>query len=215
MAKSISDEELQLRKRARRRLIGAIALVTLTAAVLPMVLDTEPKPLGQSVDIQIPSPDAGSFTSKVVPLAPPTTPAPKEASKASAKPAAPETSKQQGAKTAVHEPQPAPPTGPAAEPRKGAASTAPTKAASAPSEKSAAAAKGFVVQVAALSDADKAKALHDKLTDNGIVAYTQIVKTAKGDVTRVRAGPFPQRAEAEQAAEKMKELGLKGVIAPQ
>ena len=70
MAKSISDEEIQLRKRARRRLVGAIALVTVMAVLLPMVLDHEPKPVSQDVNIQIPSPDAGVFTSKVVPLAP-------------------------------------------------------------------------------------------------------------------------------------------------
>src|SRR3954470_17105927 len=71
MAKSISDEELQLRKRARRRLIGAIALVTMIAVFLPMVLDHEPKPAHQDISIQIPSPNAsGNFTSKIVPVAP-------------------------------------------------------------------------------------------------------------------------------------------------
>ena len=70
MAKSISDEELQLRKRARRRLVGAIALVTIVAVFLPMVLDHEPKPVSQDVSIKIPSPDAGVFTSKIVPVAP-------------------------------------------------------------------------------------------------------------------------------------------------
>src|SRR5687767_5231921 len=61
MARPISDEELQLKKRARRRLVGAIVLVTAVAVVLPMVLDSEPRPVGQNVDIQIPSPDAGEF----------------------------------------------------------------------------------------------------------------------------------------------------------
>src|SRR3982751_2398107 len=70
MAKSISDEELQLRKRARRRLVGAIALVTIIAVFLPMVLDHEPKPVSQDVSIKIPSPDAGVFTSKIVPVVP-------------------------------------------------------------------------------------------------------------------------------------------------
>ena len=64
MAKSTSDEELQLKKRARRRLVGAIALVTVVAVFLPMVLDHEPKPTNQDVSIQIPSPNAGTFTSK-------------------------------------------------------------------------------------------------------------------------------------------------------
>jgi len=70
MARPLSDEELQLRKRARRRLIGAIALVTAVAVVLPMVLDSEPRPVGQDVNIKIPAPDSGVFTSKVAPGTP-------------------------------------------------------------------------------------------------------------------------------------------------
>src|SRR5215212_6473965 len=91
MAKSISDEELQLRKRARRRLVGAIALVTVVAVFLPMVLDHEPKPVSQDVSIKIPSPDAGVFTSKIVPVPPqqkPAAPAPKSDSAMQAEPAA-------------------------------------------------------------------------------------------------------------------------------
>jgi len=55
MARPISDEELQLKKRARRRLVGAIVLVSAVAVILPMVLDSEPKALNQKVDIQIPT----------------------------------------------------------------------------------------------------------------------------------------------------------------
>ncbi|MEO8006437.1 MAG: hypothetical protein ABI771_16090, partial [Betaproteobacteria bacterium] len=54
MAKAISDEELQLKKRARRRLVGAVALVLLIVVFLPMILDSEPKPLNQDVSITIP-----------------------------------------------------------------------------------------------------------------------------------------------------------------
>ena len=39
MPRSVSDEELLLKKRARRRLIGAIALVTLVIVLLPMLSD--------------------------------------------------------------------------------------------------------------------------------------------------------------------------------
>src|SRR5471032_2548341 len=76
MAKSISEEELQLRKRARRRLVGAIALVTIVAVFLPMVLDHEPKPVRQDVSIRIQSTDSGAFTSKIVPVAPAAKPVP-------------------------------------------------------------------------------------------------------------------------------------------
>src|SRR3954466_1787526 len=54
MATAIRDEELHLKKRARRRLVGAIALVLLIVVFLPMVLDSEPKPLNQDIAINIP-----------------------------------------------------------------------------------------------------------------------------------------------------------------
>src|SRR5258705_12466221 len=70
MARPISDEELLLKRRARRRLIGAIVLVTAIVVALPMVLDSEPKPISGEVSIKIPATDSGGFTSRVVPVAP-------------------------------------------------------------------------------------------------------------------------------------------------
>jgi len=64
MARSASDEEIKLRKRARRRLIGAIALTTLVVVTLPMVLDSEPRPVGDDIAVQIPSPDSGPYAPK-------------------------------------------------------------------------------------------------------------------------------------------------------
>src|SRR5690242_19767949 len=75
MARNVSDEELQLKKRARRRLVGAIVLVTAVAVVLPMILDSEPKPATQSINIQIPSPEAGVLSPKPAPLKPAEKPA--------------------------------------------------------------------------------------------------------------------------------------------
>jgi DedD protein len=51
------DPVLPEKKRARRRLIGAIALVLAAIIGLPMVLDSEPKPLADDIAIQIPSKD--------------------------------------------------------------------------------------------------------------------------------------------------------------
>ncbi len=45
------------KKRARRRLIGAVALVLAAVIGLPMVLDSEPKPIADDISIQIPSKD--------------------------------------------------------------------------------------------------------------------------------------------------------------
>lgn len=55
---SLSDEQNQLRRRARRRLLGAIILVTGLVVFLPMVLDDEPKPVSDDIAINIPSQDA-------------------------------------------------------------------------------------------------------------------------------------------------------------
>ncbi|HRF10599.1 MAG: cell division protein DedD [Candidatus Accumulibacter phosphatis] len=48
------DPQLQLKKRARRRLVGAVAFAGLAAVILPMVLDEEPKQSAQDVPIRIP-----------------------------------------------------------------------------------------------------------------------------------------------------------------
>ncbi len=52
------DPVLPEKKRARRRLVGAVALVLAFVIGLPMVLDSEPKPLPDDVTIEIPSKDA-------------------------------------------------------------------------------------------------------------------------------------------------------------
>lgn len=51
------DPVLPEKKRARRRLVGAIALVLAVVIGLPMILDSEPKPLADDIAIQIPSKD--------------------------------------------------------------------------------------------------------------------------------------------------------------
>lgn len=49
------DPVLPEKKRARRRLVGAVALALAVAIGLPMILDSEPRPLATNIDIQIPS----------------------------------------------------------------------------------------------------------------------------------------------------------------
>jgi len=224
MARPLSDEELQLRKRARRRLIGAIALVTAVAVVLPMVLDSEPRPVSQDVNIKIPATDSGGFTSKVTP-APQLKPAPQLQT-------APATAavKQSGTTAAATEPAAAaakheavvstekpPAEKPAApaEPPAPAKSPAKAVAAKEPAGKIAKAPNGhFVVQVAALSDAEKAKQMRQQISGAGIKSYTEVVKTVKGDVTRVRAGPFATREAAEKVQKQLKAIGLEGKVVP-
>jgi len=52
-----ADPVLPEKKRARRRLVGAIMLALGVAVGLPMLLDSEPKPLSSDIDIKIPSRD--------------------------------------------------------------------------------------------------------------------------------------------------------------
>jgi len=52
-----ADPVLPEKKRARRRLIGAVALVLAAVVGLPMLLDSEPKPVADDIAIQIPSKD--------------------------------------------------------------------------------------------------------------------------------------------------------------
>ena len=49
------DPTLPEKQRARRRLVGAIALVVAAVVVLPMVLDSHPKPVTDDISIDIPS----------------------------------------------------------------------------------------------------------------------------------------------------------------
>jgi len=59
-----NDVQLQLKKRARRRLVGAIAFVSVVAVVLPMVMDNEPRQAVQDVEIRIPGQDEKPFAPK-------------------------------------------------------------------------------------------------------------------------------------------------------
>ena len=51
------DPVLPEKKRARRRLVGAVALALAVAIGLPMILDSEPRPLATDIDIRIPAKD--------------------------------------------------------------------------------------------------------------------------------------------------------------
>ncbi len=200
MARTISDEELQLRRRARRRLIGAVVLVIAVVAILPMLLDSEPRPSGQPISVQIPTPDSGGFTPKLAP--PPAATQPREPAIA-AQPAKP--AEEPARITAAPAEAPAVAAAPGPEPAKPKPK---------PKPKPSARAKGgqYVVQVIALADAGKAQQMQQRIAGAGIKSYTEVVKTVKGDVTRVRAGPFATRGAAEKARERLKTLGMNGNI---
>jgi DedD protein len=55
----------ELKRRGRRRLIGAIVLALVAAVVVPMLLESEPRPLGEDVSVRIPPVDEGRYVSKI------------------------------------------------------------------------------------------------------------------------------------------------------
>jgi len=69
----VTQDELALRRRARRRLVGAVAIALTCVVALPMLFDSEPKPLGPEVDIRIPAQDTPFETAPAV--TPPAQPA--------------------------------------------------------------------------------------------------------------------------------------------
>lgn len=196
MAKQQTDEELNLRRKARRRLIGAIALTLAVVVILPMVLDSEPKPTAQDIDLRIPAPDkVGEFVpGQVTPPEAPEMPAADEppAPAASAVEAAPVV-----AQTAPVLPPPA-----TAKPAAKAAEVAKTPEA-------AKVAEAFVVQVGAYSNANTAKQEFSKLKGWGFkMAYTE----KAGDKVRVRVGPYAEREKAEKVRELLEKHGLHPVV---
>src|SRR5690348_12111838 len=64
MAEEQQDVET-LKKRGRRRLVGAVALVLLAVVVLPMVFDPEPKSTLPPVSVRIPGENETAFAPKL------------------------------------------------------------------------------------------------------------------------------------------------------
>jgi DedD protein len=75
-----------LKRRGRRRLVGAVALVLAAIIVLPMVFDPEPRPAAPSVSVRIPGEGEAPFTPKPPPKV--VAPEPKPVAKPAPKPPA-------------------------------------------------------------------------------------------------------------------------------
>ena len=70
----------------------------------------------------------------------------------------------------------------------------------------------FIAQVWAFADAAKAKETRLKLEKAGLTTYIHVAETPEGKRTRVRVGPFSNRADAEKAAAKIRGLDLPAAI---
>jgi DedD protein len=203
-----------VRKRAKHRLIGAAVLVLVGVVGFPLLFDSQPRPIPVDIAIEIPA------RQSVKPLAPakpapapsaaPATPAPDPA------PVVPPVAVASVTPAAAPVPAvPAPPVAAApAAPRvaedsaraKALLEDKPVAGANVPAE------LRLVVQVGAFADAAKAREVRLKLEKAGFKTYTQVADSKEGKRTRVRVGPFANKAEADQAALKIKALDLPATI---
>lgn len=193
----VSDLELNLKKRARRRLVGAIALVLLMLIVLPMILkDRAAITPAEKITITLPSEQSqatpSDFDSSIVP----------------AEPAAvvidenePETLPDKETNVAIN-----------------ADSEATKLAKERPAKETPAKQttnQKFYVQVGVFSDAANVKQLQTKLGDLGYKSQTEKISTDKGQKIRLRTQVFGDRNEAAIALENIKDAGLTGMVVSQ
>jgi len=204
MAKKIStEEESNLKRQARRRLIGAVALVLAIVVFLPMVFDDEPSPTtANDIELRIPDKDtvppsanqpvtapiAETVAVSAVSSAPVVEPvyAPVATSAVSAEPVVPAVKVEDKPKV---EAKPKVETKPKVE----------AKPAAKPTPKT-----GWAVQVGAYSNADTAKQMNAKLSKDGFQVYTEKV----GNMVRVRVGSYPTREAADKIKLKLEKIGL-------
>lgn len=212
------DENLELKKRSRRRLVGAAALALIAAIVLPMVMDDEPGAPVQDIQVTIPDRNADSALARPIAGRPETdasvVPPPQEQSPVSTVtlPAA------ETPRTGNEPPSPPPID---ATDNGSTAARPPTSGTPAAGRDEAARVQAllegkagavreqpFVVQVGAFSEKTKALAFSEDLKGRGFSSYTEDA----GAVTRVRVGPYATRSDAEKAAARLGTLGIDGVI---
>lgn len=219
-----------LKKRARRRLVGASAIALLAAIVLPMVMDPEPRTQTQDIQIHIPSQDPGArtvqattatetatmTTAKVVAATP--TPASQAASNEQAAPPATQKTPQAATPAAPATPAPAakaePAAAAAAAPVTAPAQTEKDKQDKQSAERARALAllndERWVIQLGAYKDQGNVQVLQKKIKELGYPVYTEQVDTPAGTRTRVRAGPFASRAAADAAHTQLKKIAAGG-----
>jgi DedD protein len=191
MARLKNEQDLLLRKRARRRVVGSVVLVIIAIIFLPMILERVPEQEGKEVEIIIHSENLLDKSSEIISQnksVEGTVPVSLE----------PNTGSNDSQEIIIKLEQ----------------LTEKEKAGNNHKDKkSIITIEEFVVQLGAFSDATKAKNQQRSLESNGIKkAYTEMIKNENIEVTRVRVGPFSTREAAEKEQKKLKELGVNGVV---
>jgi DedD protein len=209
------DPNIDLKKRARRRLVGAAALALLAVIVLPLVMDSEPKPSGQEIQIRIPSQDSDSLVTRVIPGHSTSTPILPEANlKANEAPISKpmESAAEKPARSSTAD-------APIVAPKPKAEAVAKAETAKKVEEVHAEAvlegkdSDQWIVQLGAYQDTANVKQLTTKIKAIGLPTYLEKLDSPQGLRTRVRAGPFKSRDEADKARLRIKKLGVDGSVA--
>ncbi len=201
---SQDEQEIQFKKRARRRLVGSIALVLFMIVALPMVLEDRSAQTPKTpVAISIPSQDGEAFVPKAEPVAP----APEPQAQSEPVQVAPE--------PVVTAPEPAPvveekPKQEAeAKPAKVEAKPEPVKAPKKEEKKPIPekVSGNYFIQIGVFSDPEKVKQMQAKLSGAGLKSNVDLIDTPKGQKSRLRAGPYSNKSDAEDKLAKVKSLG--------
>ncbi|MBZ4200718.1 MAG: SPOR domain-containing protein [Methylotenera sp.] len=217
------DQELSLKKRARRRLVGAIGLVLLMVGVLPMVLQDRasltPNPAikitmagvdaGVVEPIAPPVPLATPPASAVMPLASDAVNPLKEATVAVSNNAATE---KRAAPADVTLAKPAS-TPVELKPVEEKPQSAPDVTAKVDDNAAAEKAKSsFAIQIGVYSSMASVSDLEAKLKQAGYVPSIKKVATDKGEKIRLRTGNYPTRQQAAEAMLKLQALGMPSMV---
>jgi DedD protein len=220
MAKQTTEEEFNLMRLTRRRLIGAVALVLLVVILLPVVFDSEPAPAtGNDIELRIPNKDkAGEFQPKIdLPELDKMASEVVAASDAASAPVVTPVSAVAIVPTPVSKPVVTTPVAPQPKPEAKPKPEVKPKPVAKPKVEAKPVAKpqavpktGFAVQVGAFANADTAKSLQTKLSKQGYHAYTEKV----GSVLRVRVGGYPTREAAEKIQAKLAAHGTQANVVP-
>ena len=228
-----------MRKRAKYRLIGAAVLVLAGVIGFPFMFDQQPRPI--AVDMPIDIPDRNKVTALSIPAPAATrTDQPAAPDKATAAPTASITVPLPPARTATQEKPLAsvegstekaveapvrpdikladksvsspPPVPQPAAGRNEAAKAQALLEGRDPAKDDSVTASRYVVQVGAFADPVRAREVRSKMEKAGLKTYTHVAETKEGPRTRVRVGPFATKAEADQAADKIKKLDLPAAV---
>lgn len=236
-----NEQELNLKKRARRRLVGAIALVLLMVIVLPQVLEDRTAHTQQeAIKIIMPeavvshkeaaaiqSEDNTAFVDETAPALEEhafaddmVAPEPaldnliagkgaESLAEVADKPvAAPVVAKLENktpeVKSAEIKPVPVKPVE--------KVETKPAVVNAEPKKTEFRLVDSFTVQVGVYSDMENARRIQEQLKQAGYSPVSEKVTTAKGESVRLKAGSFKSREDAVKALDKLKSIGLPGMV---